>query len=167
MFINQHLAHQRVLYEELLTKLTVEDTASQQLLFPISLHFSLADMVICNEIKNDLESIGFQFASMEKDGITLSGLPANVDPDNLQGLFESVFDNVRNEVPESNFSRIDAIAKSLAKGLAVKNGIPLTAEEREKLLEQLFSCKEPNYSPYGKKTYITLPSEEIQLKFDP
>ncbi|PID70129.1 MAG: DNA mismatch repair protein MutL [Flavobacteriales bacterium] len=167
VFINQHLAHQRILYEELLTKLTVEDTASQQLLFPITLHFSFGDMVICNEIKNDLESIGFQFAAMEKDSVTLSGLPENVIPENLQGLFESVFDNVRNEIPESNFSRIDTIAKSLAKGLAIKNGVALNELEREKVLEDLFSCKEPNYSPYGKKTYITLPSEEIQLKFDP
>jgi len=79
---------------------------------------------------------------------------------------EELLENVRHEIPETSFSQLDVIAKSLAKSLAIKNGKKLETTEQEELLERLFSCKEPNHSPYGKNTFITLPLEEIQLKFD-
>jgi DNA mismatch repair protein MutL len=166
VYINQHLAHQRILYEDLLTKMTIENTASQQLLFPLELVFNVSDIALCKEIQADLESAGFQFTSLKDDTMALSGIPANVEPETLQELFEELFEAVRNEVPESSFSQLDTIAKSLAKSLAVKNGTKLTHKEQEEILEQLFSCKEPNHSPFGKKTFITFSLDEIQLKFD-
>jgi DNA mismatch repair protein MutL len=166
LYINQNLAHQRVLYEDLLTKMTVEDTSSQQLLFPLELTFNVPDINLCREIQPDLESAGFQFTSIENDTLILSGIPANVKQNTLQVLFEELFETLKNEVPESSFSQLDTIAKSLAKSLAIKNGTKLTNREQEELLGQLFSCKEPNHSPFGKKTFITLSSDEIQLKFD-
>ena len=166
VFINQNLAHQRVLYEDLLTKMTIEDTSCQQLLFPLELVFNKADIELCKEIQPELESTGFQFSSIENDTITLSGIPSNVNQDNLQVLFEELFETIKNEVPESSFSQLDTIAKSLAKSLALKNGTKLTSREQEELLGKLFTCKEPNHSPFGKKTFINLSLEEIQLKFD-
>jgi len=166
LYINQNLAHQRVLYEDLLTKMTIEDTSSQQLLFPLELTFNVPDINLCKEIQPDLESAGFQFTSIENDMIILSGIPANVKQSRLQVLFEELFETLKNEVPDSSFSQLDTIAKSLAKSLAIKNGTKLTNREQEELLGQLFSCKEPNHSPFGKKTFITLSQDEIQLKFD-
>jgi len=166
VFINQNLAHQRILYEELLRKMTIDDITSQQLLFPLELVFNLFDIGLCKEIQSDLESIGFQFSSITDDTIILNGIPSSVDQNKLQGLFEELFEAIKNEIPESSFSQLDTIAKSLAKSLAIKNGQKLSTMEQEQLLAQLFSCKEPNLSPFGKKTYITLSSEEIQLKFD-
>ncbi len=166
VFINQNLAHQRILYEDLLTKMTIEDTSSQQLLFPIELVFNLIDIGICKEIQSDLESIGFQFSSIKDDTIILNGIPANATQNKLQQLFEELFEAVKNEIPETSFSQLDTIAKSLAKSLAIKNGTKLNSAAQEELLAQLFSCKEPNQSPFGKKTFITLSPEEIQLKFD-
>ncbi len=166
LFINQNLAHQRVLYEELLTKMTIEDTSSQQLLFPLELVFNLIDIGLCKEIQSDLESIGFQFSSIVDDTIILSGIPANVNQNKLQELFEGLFETIKNEIPDTSFSQLDTIAKSLAKSLAIKNGIKLNSAAQEELLAQLFSCKEPNQSPFGKKIFITLSPEEIQLKFD-
>ncbi|QCX38288.1 DNA mismatch repair endonuclease MutL [Aureibaculum algae] len=166
VYINQNLAHQRVLYEEFLTKMTIEDTSSQQLLFPLEITFNKGDISLCKEIQPDLESVGFQFDKIDNDSITLDGIPVNVNQNNVQGLFEELFEDIKNEIPDSSFSQLDAIAKSLARSLAIKNGTKLNSKEQEELLEQLFSCKEPNQSPFGKKTFITLSSEEIQLKFD-
>jgi len=166
VYINQNLAHQRILYEDLLTKMTIENTSSQQLLFPLELILNVSDIKLCKEVQSDLESAGFQFVSLKGDTIILNGIPANVKQDKLQELFEELFEALKNEVPESSFSQLDTIAKSLAKSLAIKNGIKLTGKEQENILEQLFSCKEPNHSPFGKKTFITLSLDEIQLKFD-
>ena len=166
VFINQNLAHQRVLYEDLLTKMTIEDTSCQQLLFPLEFVFNKGDIELCKEVQSELESAGFQFSSIKNDTITLSGIPANVNQDNLQVIFEELFETIKNEVPESSFSQLDTIAKSLAKSLALKNGTKLTSREQEELLGKLFTCKEPNHSPFGKKTFINLSLDEIQLKFD-
>ena len=166
LYVNQNLAHQRILYEELLTKMTIEDTSSQQLLFPLEMVFNVSDVRLCSEIQSELESAGFQFASIENDTIILNGIPANVKQSRLQELFEELFETLKNEVPESSFSQLDTIAKSLAKSLSIKNGTKLTNREQEELLGLLFSCKEPNHSPFGKKTFITLSIDEIQLKFD-
>ena len=166
VYINQNLAHQRILYEDLLTKMTIEETASQQLLFPLDLTFTISDIILCKEIQSELESAGFQFKSLKNDVITLSGIPAHIKQQELQSLFEELFEALNNEIPESSFSQLDTIAKSLAKSLAIKNGTKLNSREQEEILEQLFSCKEPNHSPFGKKTFVTLSLDEIQLKFD-
>lgn len=166
VIINQNLAHQRILYEEFLTKITVEDALSQQLLFPIKLSFSLAEVLIIKDIKTDLESAGFRFEAINNENVVINGIPTMVKEGQITAIFEELLDAVKHEVPESSFSQLDIISKSLANSLAIKNGTKLTTQEQEEILQQLFSCKEPNHSPYGKNTFITLPLDEIELKFN-
>ena len=166
VMIDQHLAHQRILYEEFLTKITIDEAASQQLLFPIELSFTTVEIQLLKEMRSDLESIGFQFDSIISESIVINGIPTLIKESKIRSILEELLENVRHEIPETSFSQIDIIAKSLAKSLAIKNGVKLDTIEQEEILEKLFSCKEPNHSPYGKNTFITLPLEEIQLKFD-
>lgn len=166
VLIDQHLAHQRILYEDFLTRITIDEAASQQLLFPVELNFTSVETQLVKELQNDLESIGFQFDSISKEAIHIKGIPTSVKESEIRPIFEELLENMRHEIPENSFSQIDIIAKSLAKSLAIKSGIKLKLLEQEELLEKLFLCKEPNHSPYGKNTFVTLPLEEIQLKFD-
>ncbi len=166
VIINQNLAHQRILYEEFLKKITVEDAISQQLLFPIKLSFSLAEVLVIKDIKSDLESAGFRFEAINNENVVINGIPTLVKEGQITAIFEELLDAVKHEVPESSFSQLDIISKSLANSLAIKNGTKLTTQEQEEILQQLFSCKEPNHSPYGKNTFVTLPLDEIELKFN-
>jgi len=61
---------------------------------------------------------------------------------------------------------VDVIAKCLAKNMAIKAGVNLTNKEQENILNELFRCKEPNFSPSGKTTFITLSLEELENKFN-
>ena len=92
--------------------------------------------------------------------------PTTISEKEVVGILESLIDNFKNEVPESSFSQIDLITKSLAKSLAIKPGTPLNNKEQESILNKLFSCKEPNYSPFGRKTYITLSLDDLEEKFN-
>ncbi len=166
VLIDQHLAHQRVLYEDFLKKITLDESVSQQLLFPIDLSFTPVEVQMLSEIRADLEGIGFQFGEISSDHLQITGTPALLKESALRETLEALLENIRHELPENSFSQLDIIAKSLAKSLAIKNGVKMEPLEQETLLEQLFLCKEPNHSPYGKNTFITLPVEEIQLKFD-
>ena len=72
---------------------------------------------------------------------------------------------MQEEIPESSFSLNDGIAKSMAKSIAVKNGVYLTEKEQENLVNGLFACKDASVSPFNKPTFITLSVEDLDKKF--
>ncbi|MEN8186602.1 MAG: DNA mismatch repair endonuclease MutL [Bacteroidota bacterium] len=166
VLIDQNAAHQRILYEEYLEKITVKGIGSQHLLFPKEVSLNKNDLQLVKDIHPDLESAGFQFSITENDTISVQAIPATITESMLQNIFETLADNIKNEVPDSNFSQLDSIAKSLAKSTAIKKGRKLSHKEQEDIVNNLFLCKEPNFSPTGRKTFITLTLEELEEKFN-
>ncbi len=166
VLIDQNLAHQRILYEEYLAKLTMEGLGNQQLLFPLKIPLSKSDIVILKEIKIDLQSTGFNIVNILEDSIIIDSIPVTISENQVIGILEELIESFRNEIPNNSFSQIDTIAKSLAKSLAIKPGTKLGNKEQESILNKLFYCKEPNYSPFGKKTFVTLTIEELEEKFN-
>ena len=165
LMINQNRAHQRVLYEDFLKQITIKEGVSQQLLFPVEAHFSPEEVSIIKEVKEDLEHTGFIFSNFSSDTIEITGVPINVPASEVSLIFEQLIADIQNEVPESNFSATDLLAKSMAKSLAIKVGQSLTPIEQDHLVNSLFGCKEPNISPINKPTFITLSMEELDRKF--
>src|SRR5690606_40810482 len=102
--------------------LTVKESMSQQLLFPVQLHFSPQEIEIIKQVKEDLEHTGFLFSNFTKDGIEVSGVPVHVPESEVSVILEQLISDIENEVPDSNFSPTDLLAKSMAKSLAVKIG---------------------------------------------
>ncbi len=165
LVIDQHRAHQRVLYEEFLQHITIKEGVSQQLLFPLELHFSKQEIALIDQLKEDLESTGFVFQSIKDETVKITGVPVNVPESEVSIILEQLISDVENEVPDSNFSATDLLAKSMAKSLAIKTGQTLTNPEQEHLVNRLFACKEPNVSPTNKTTFITMTVDELDKKF--
>ncbi|MBP8793310.1 MAG: DNA mismatch repair endonuclease MutL [Lutibacter sp.] len=165
VYINQQAAHQRILYEEYLENCTVGEAMSQQLLFPVELSFSKTDIALIIEIKEDLESIGFQFDRILADSIVVSGMPVTIIESQISIIIEQLLDDINNDIPDANFSQLDLMAKSLAKSLAIKTGTRLDVKEQEDIVNKLFLCRQPDISPFGKKTFITINIDEIDKMF--
>jgi len=165
LVIHQNLAHQRVLYEEILKNITLQEAVSQQLLFPLKLQFSKPDIEIVKSIQEQLEHTGFVFSTLKDDILEISGIPVAVLESDIKNVLEQLLADIKGEVPDAGFSQNDLLAKSLAKSLAVKVGISLNKEEQEHLIHQLFACKEPAVSPNNKPVLITLDVEGIDKKF--
>ncbi|TDR19671.1 DNA mismatch repair endonuclease MutL [Flavobacterium cheniae] len=165
LVIDQGRAHQRVLYEQFLTSITVQKASSQQLLFPLELYFSSEEMVLLNELQSSLENTGFVFDAFNSDSVQISGLPIGMAESEVSIVLEELISNLQNEIPESSFSQSDSIAKSMAKSMAVKTGTYLTGKEQENLVNSLFACKDPNVSPFQKPTFITLTVEDLDKRF--
>ncbi|MEE9348877.1 MAG: DNA mismatch repair endonuclease MutL [Flavobacteriaceae bacterium] len=165
LIVNQHLAHQRIKYEELLTKITVEEAVSQQLLIPLELEFAKHDVAILFETKPYLENIGFQFKDFKSDGIIIDGIPTTIPQEKIRTTLEDIIEHVKLDTPQENLGVIDGIIKIMAKNLAIKSGVLLNNKEQENIIDKLFSCKEPNYSPFGKSIFINLNTDEIEQKF--
>lgn len=165
MMIHQNLAHQRILYEELLKNITVKEAVSQQLLFPLQLHFSKLDVEIIKRVREQLENTGFVFSEIEGETIEISGIPVMVMESHVANLLGQLIHDVKEEVPNSGFSQNDMLAKSMAASMAIKSGSPLNSEERENLINKLFACKEPTVSPNNRPVFSVIGIEEIDKKF--
>ena len=161
VFIHQSRAHQRVLYEKYLTEITIGESVSQQLLFPIQVPFDKPDILLFKEVQTDLESSGFSFENITDELIVVSGVPTLVNETQLPIILEDIIASQKEKTPNTSFSLIDFIAKILAKNTAIRVGQSLSIQEQEELVDNLFSCKEPMLSPFGKPSYTTLNINEI------
>lgn len=165
IIIHQHLAHQRILYEELLKNITVQEAVSQQLLFPLQFHFSRPDIEILKKIREQLEHTGFLFSALEEERVEISGIPVLISESHTATILEQLVYDIKEEVPDPGFSQNDLLAKSMSKSMAVKTGTPLNKEAQEHLIHQLFACKEPSVSPDNKQVLITMDVSDFEKKF--
>jgi DNA mismatch repair protein MutL len=165
MVIHQHLAHQRILYEELLKNITVQEAVSQQLLFPLQLHYSKPDLEIILKIREQLEHTGFVFEIGKSEAVEISGIPVAIAESQVEKVLEQLLHDIKEEVPDPGFSQNDLLAKSMAKSMAVKTGTALNRNEQEHLVNQLFACKEPNVSPNNKPILVTFDVTDFDKKF--
>ena len=165
VIIDQHRAHQRVLYEQLLRNITVSEAVSQQLLFPVKFTFSTSEIALLKGVKESLENIGFMFSDITDDTIELSGIPSNISESELQIIIEQMLNDFQGEIPDTGFSQTDVLVKSLAKSMAIRTGKKLEVEEQQALVNNLFACKEPSVSPFQKTIFITLSVDDLDKKF--
>jgi len=165
VLIHQSLAHQRVLYEDFLRKIESTDANSQQLLFPVNISFSMDEIGMLYTVKPDLEKMGFMFDEFTKESVTVKGIPTSITESQITIVLEQLLEDVNLDVPDANFDHFDTLAKSFAKSIAIKTGVVLSTKEQETLVNDLFSCKEPNISPFGKTTFKTLTLSEIDKIF--
>lgn len=165
VIVDQQRAHQRVLYEQFLVNMTVQQASSQQLLFPLDLYFSTVEIELIAELKQSLINTGFVFEDTHGDHIVISGIPVNVTESEVSIVLEQLLSDLQDGIPSSSFSQNDTIAKSMARSLAVKTGTALSVKEQENLVNGLFACKDPNVSPFQKPTFITMRVEDIDKKF--
>jgi len=165
ILIDQHRAHCRILYEDLLKSITVKAAVSQQLLFPLSLQLNAQETQMLQYLRESLEQTGFIFSKMEEEEIEITGIPTLIPESEVSILLDQLLSDFENEIPESGFLQTDLLAKSLAKSMAIKAGTQLDTVEQIAIVNGLFACKEPQLTPSNKKIFITLQAEDIEKKF--
>lgn len=164
LFIHQNRAHQRILYEQFLSNLTLHQSCSQQLLFPLEMKLSVIELMQLKSIEEILTGIGFQFEQISET-VLISGLPIQISEADVAPLFTNLFTQLENDFAETTFSMQDTISKLMAKNLAIKTGKYLNDEELENIVHNLFACKEPNLSPFNQPVFTTITVEDIDKKF--
>lgn len=166
MMIAQQEAHERILYEKFLLQLQQRSGASQQSLFPQTLELNPADFSLVNDIKDELNAIGFEFSDFGNHAIVINGVPADLKTVNEKVLFEGFIEQFKQNKSELSISNDENIARAIAKRSSIKRGNELTQAEMSSLIDQLFACKTPNYSPSGRRTTFILELEKIDQFFN-
>ena len=164
MIINQNRAHQRVLYEKLLSSLSFKKNPSQNLLFPYKASIGPTELIYFNSNKAILEAMGFEFELQEdSETINFISIPVLFEVNQLDNLLDKLFSD---ETEFKGFSEADVVSKQLSKVMAIPNGKVLNIEEQQELLASLFSCKEKNLSPFNRPILVNLDSSEIDKKIN-
>jgi len=163
--IHQRRAHSRVLYEELLRNISMASAVSQQLLFPLELAFSSKEIMLFKTIKEHLELTGFVFSAVKSTALHISAVPSVVKEEETQRLFETLFADLEDEIPDNGFSQTDLLAKKMAYQLAVRSGVVMEVSQQQHLVNSLFACTEPSVTPDNRRTFITMGMEEFDKKF--
>ena len=165
LVIDQHRAHFRILYEELLKSITVSPAISQQLLFPLAMDFDPREISLLEQLKEPLEQTGFVFSECSGEKVEITGIPTTILESEVSGLLEQLISDFHQEIPGTGFEQTDLLAKSLAKNMAVKAGANLNSTEQLNIVNSLFACTEASTDPSNKSTFITITAEDLAKKF--
>lgn len=165
MIIDQHAAHERVLYEKAVLMLDSQASFSQHLLLPIVLHLSKIDYHIAEGIREELKSLGFNFRLLKEEKIELTGLPSDVKIGDENKIFQELIDQYKEYELKLKLDKRDNLAKSFACRSAIKSGDKLQRQEMLGLIDSLFACKMPYVCPHGRPTVIRITTEELDKRF--
>ncbi|MBS1518804.1 MAG: DNA mismatch repair endonuclease MutL [Bacteroidetes bacterium] len=165
MIIDQHAAHERILYERASLWLDSQSSFSQQLLIPIRVKLTKIDYHIAESLKDEFRNLGFNLNLISDDIIELTGLPSDVKIGDESRIFQDLIDQFKEYELKLNLEKRDNLAKSFACRSAIKSGDKLTFQEMTSLIDDLFASKMPYVCPHGRPTLIRITTEELDKRF--
>jgi len=165
VIIDQHVAHERVLFEDALLAFDSTPLSAQTLLFPEILEFSIDEYSVLLDILPYLEKLGFRMKENGQNKILLEAIPSDMGWGNENSVIKDIIDHyVANR--EKSSSYVENLAASFACHAAVKAGDSLTIEEMQVLVNRLFATKHPYYCPHGRPIIVQLSLEELDQRFE-
>ncbi|QNH61437.1 DNA mismatch repair endonuclease MutL [Hymenobacter sediminicola] len=166
MLLDQAAARERILYEQYAHTLERETGASQTLLFPRTVTFSPQDFAILREVEEALRSLGFRFTDFGKHTIAVEGIPVDVPARDEKELLEGLIEQFRTHAGPIKLDRREQMARALARRVAAAAaGARLSDTEMTTLVDKLFACQVPGYTPDGRRTLVMLELSQIQEFF--
>jgi len=165
VFIDQHVAHERILYEKITRILSEgERSYSQKLLFPHKMTLSPDDFAVFRDISEALTRFGFSITVFSGTSIVIEAMPVDVKIGRESQILLDIIDYYRNH-PLQGFNHLEKVSAAYACKNAVKSGEVLTAGEMQTLVDQLFACESPFFCPHGRPVIVTFEMEELDKKF--
>ena len=153
------------MYEKFLKFITIDGSKPQKLLHPLEINLAIQEVEILINYKKQLKLSGFIFKKISSSDLLFEAIPTFLDPTRIESYIQDLLDNIKDDIPDKNFSQSDLTAKLMSNSLAIKNGKKLLKDEQEFIINSLFACKEPAVSPFNKNIYYTITFEELEKKF--
>ena len=166
MMINQEAAMERILYEKYISALDNKNGSSQQILFPEHIELNPSDFSLVENMREEIKALGFEFDVFGKNSLQIHGAPADVSGIGAKEIFEGLIEQFKSFKANLSLDKSENLARSLAKRSTWKEGKALTQEEMRGLIDKLFACKNPNFSPEGARTFVLLDVQKLQSLFN-
>jgi len=162
--IDQHVAHERILYEKALQSMHKNSGMSQQLLFPQTVQLSTDDFLVFTEMVPFLKKIGFELKDFGRNTVVIEAVPVDVKTGRERELLLDMIEQFKEDRQDVD-DTFNAVAKAYACKSAVKSGERLTLEEMASLIDHLFTTQDPYFCPHGRPILVNLTLEEIDKRF--
>ena len=162
--VDQHAAHERILFEKALKILKGTKPSSQQLLFPMDIHLDNMDMTIIEELIPLLNKIGFDIKIFGRNTVVLASIPIDI----RKGSESTIIDDLIEEYKNDEYKDLDIyskVASIYACRGSIMAGDRLSRAEMNELIDQLFQTEFPYFCPHGRPTIINITLSELDKKF--
>jgi DNA mismatch repair protein MutL len=164
--VDQHVAHERVLFEKILKQRAAQKVESQRLLLPLVIELTLAQQAVFADIADELAKNGFEVEPFGARSIAVKIAPAGVDASAVDHMLHELLDQCSREEQALNLEKIRAhIAASIACHAAIKVNMPLEQNKMEWLLAELAQTDCPMTCPHGRPVVLRYSMKDIQKAF--
>jgi DNA mismatch repair protein MutL len=165
LMIDQHAAHEKVKYEQILKKVENNEIYTQTLTPPVVINVTPKEADLIKNYEKYFKELGFEIEDFGMNAFAIRGVPLDLFGYNIKDLF----DEVLTQMAESPVRGVPQIIRekiaSMACKAAVKGNNSLTYEEADKLIEELLELDNPYNCPHGRPTIISMSKYEIEKKF--
>lgn len=165
VIIDQHVAHERILFEEAMSAFDKTPMPSQTLLFPVNLQFSPDEYSTLLDVLPYLEKIGFKMKEAGGRAVNITAIPSDMGWGNERRVIKDILDYYLSHQKEYS-SLQENLAASFACKAAIKAGDSLTVEEMQTMVNRLFATKHPYYCPHGRPIIVRLTLDELDKRFE-
>lgn len=165
MIIDQQRAHIRVLFDRFLEQIRSHHGASQGLLFPEMIQLPPSEAVVLEHLQDELRALGFDLQSLGGGSYSLNAIPAGTEGLHAETLIRNIIDTAMEKGSGIEDEINNRLALALARNASIVPGQVLSNDEMEALVDSLFACATPNYTPDGKVIITILEQENIERLF--
>lgn len=162
MLIHIRRAQERIWYERLLQEWNSQEAPSQRVLFPSSYELPPQDALLLNEVLPDLARIGFDIAPFGQHTFVVQGLPAGMPAGEEQNVINEVIEHLKHEAPDAVEKRTELLLAHMARRLSRNKHAIMQAEGQRALIDELFACSQPEYTPGGKKVFVMIKKDTLE-----
>ena len=168
ILIDQQAASERILYERYLKILSKDKpNNTQQLLFPQNIDLSRPDAELLKQILPDINALGYDIAEFGQHTFVLRGIPSDTrQVGKEQQIIEQLLEQFKLHLTDLKTDHRDVLAFTMARSNALKKGEKLPTEQLRTLVDQLFACGMPYFTPNGKPTFVKYALEDIEKQFE-
>jgi DNA mismatch repair protein MutL len=163
--IDQHAAHERVLFEALMNASRSKTLEAQALLEPLTIEFTPAQAALLQEQTETLERLGFQVEGFGRQAFRLRSIPALLSSMNPEQSLRVVVEDFEEDESPLEGEMTARLAARVCKRAAIKAGQVLSLVEQQKLLADLEACQAPRTCPHGRPTMIHLSVDALERQF--
>ena len=164
--VDQHVAHERVLFERILRQRAAQKAESQRLLMPLVLELTLAQQAVFAEISDELSRNGFEAEPFGARSIAVKIAPAGIEAPQIEKMLHELLDQLSREQQALNLEKVRTrIAASIACHSAIKVNMPLEQNKMEWLLAELAKTECPMSCPHGRPVVLRYSLKDIQKAF--
>ena len=158
-------ALERILFEQYQKSIHTGSGTSQSCMFPQQIALNPSDLALVKELKNEINQLGFEFEEMGERMIVIQGIPSELAPCNEKEVFEGLIEQYKFNAEKLDLPKNESLSRALAKRTATNRCNKLKVEEMDHLMDRLFACEQPNYTPDGNPTYVLVSLEQINEWF--